>query len=118
MNIFKYSIFDSKASTYNSPFYAANQAVALRMLAQAANSPDSMLGAYPDDYTLYELSTFDPETGLEVEHKPFKNLGQPARYHAEAAPENLEANQRDSFQGKSPTQIPITTINTTPMRNR
>lgn len=105
----KYSIFDSKAKIFNIPFYAANQAVALRMYSQAANSPDSMLGQYPEDYTLFELSVFDQETGREQEHPEPKNLGQPALYHARTAPENPEANQRSNF--------PVQVTHTSSQRN-
>jgi hypothetical protein len=58
-----YTIFDSKAEIFKSPFMAMNDAVALRMIEQAASDPNTDLGRYPADFTLFFIGTYQDHTG-------------------------------------------------------
>lgn len=48
---------------YNSPIFAAHLVEVQRGLQQALNNAKSLYAQYPEDFELYELGTFNPETG-------------------------------------------------------
>lgn len=65
--IFKvFSIFDSKASGFMLPFFAANVAVAKRNVSRAVNDPTTDLHHFREDYSLFEVGEWDPDTGKLV----------------------------------------------------
>ena len=57
------SIYDIKSGTYSKPMYALNMPVAQRMFVEACADPDTYLRKSPEDYTLYQLGTFDDSSG-------------------------------------------------------
>lgn len=59
-----YSIFDSKAEAYLPPFASKTHATALRSLEMAVDNEQHDLYRFAQDYTLYQVSVFDEETGL------------------------------------------------------
>lgn len=63
MLIHLFSIRDLKAEAYNDPFYAPTTAVALRLFETNVKDPNSDLAKYPADYRLYEVGSFNRETG-------------------------------------------------------
>lgn len=65
-----FAVLDSKVGTFAQPFFAATTASALRSFGAAAMDPNSMLGKHPSDFTLYELGSFDDETGFFESPKP------------------------------------------------
>lgn len=58
-----YALFDKKAKAYLTPFFSENSATAMRTLVGPANSRESFLGVYPDDYDVYILGDFDEQSG-------------------------------------------------------
>jgi hypothetical protein len=58
-----FSIYDEKAKAFLPPFYLPQEGMAIREFASAANDPDTNIGKYPQDYTLFTLGTFDDENG-------------------------------------------------------
>lgn len=63
MQILKvYSIRDNKSEFYANPFYARSNGEAMRIFENACTASDSPLSAYPQDFALYELGTFNDET--------------------------------------------------------
>lgn len=69
-----FSVFDSKASAFIQPFYSPTRGTAIRSFKAMANEPGHAFNLFPDDYTLFELGTFDPET---------------AKFDLQATPESL-----------------------------
>jgi len=67
------SVRDSAADLFGQPFFVPTTAMALRGFADAVKRADgdSDLTKHPDDFTLFELGTFDDETGK------FVNLPEP-----------------------------------------
>jgi len=66
-----FAIRDNKVGTYNNPFCASHLAQVTRDLTEVANDPKSMLCKHPQDFELYELGTFDSNTGaIDTEIKP------------------------------------------------
>jgi len=66
-----FTVYDEKAEAYLSIFEARSSAEAVRSITAAANSQDSLLGKYPNDFRLMELGSFDEKTGtMEVHNGP------------------------------------------------
>lgn len=59
-----YSVFDAKAELFGQPLFAANVAVAIRAFTAAVQSEDHDFHKFAEDYTLFEIASFDAETGL------------------------------------------------------
>lgn len=70
-----FSVYDSKSQAYIQPFYCVNSNVALRSFQTAARTADHDFFRYGEDFCLYELGLFDPETGEIVMHEKRVNLG-------------------------------------------
>lgn len=58
-----FSIHDSKAAAYNSPFYQKTAGQAERSVRNSLRSADSDLAKNPADYSLVQLGEFNPDTG-------------------------------------------------------
>lgn len=58
-----YSVFDSKAKAYLSPFYSTTEGVATRMFSAAVEDAAHDFHKFAEDYTLFYLGDFDEETG-------------------------------------------------------
>lgn len=59
-----FSIRDSKAEVYFSPFYQKTTGEAERSFAQLVNDPQTMVGKFPEDYDLYLIGEWNDQTGL------------------------------------------------------
>jgi len=59
-----FSVFDSKARVYSSPFMSARSEIAVRDFTRAVNDPALDICKFPNDFSLVELGTFDDETGI------------------------------------------------------
>ena len=75
MKLIIFSVHDSKAAAFISPFFCPTVAVGLRSFAQAASDTDTQFCKFPGDYTLFELGTFDVNTGEISLLKAMKNHG-------------------------------------------
>lgn len=66
-----FTVYDSKADLYLSPFSFKTPAEALRGFTETANDPASSIGKHPEDYILFEIGTYDDQTGQYVciDHK-------------------------------------------------
>lgn len=64
MNFKIYSIFDKKAGLYGMPFFMLNDSLAVRDLQNSLKKSDSPYGSNPEDFQLYCVGDFKPETGL------------------------------------------------------
>ena len=58
-----YSVRDSKAQIFNSPFEAHTHGEAERSFQSAVLDPQTSINKYPEDFDLYHLGTIDTETG-------------------------------------------------------
>lgn len=70
-----FTIFDCKAESYLQPFFSLNEATARREFSQAVNG-DGQFNKHAEDYTLFQLGTFNQEHGnfdLEVTPKHLCN---------------------------------------------
>lgn len=63
MKLIIFSVHDSKAAAFITPFFAPTVAVGLRSFGSAANDTDTKFAMYAGDYTLFEIGEFDVESG-------------------------------------------------------
>lgn len=59
-----FSIFDSKAEAYCSPFFLSERGQAVRAFSTALLDPATEFHKWPADYTLFEIGAFDSATGV------------------------------------------------------
>lgn len=66
-----FSIYDSKAGIYASPFFDRSEGQAIRNFVTASESQESQLNKFPMDFSLYKLGTYEDTTGsFELETRP------------------------------------------------
>lgn len=70
-----FSIMDSKVKVFAQPFYMRNAAEALRAWSNTINDPQTQFAKHPADYTLFEIGSYDDETGVIEMHQNYNNLG-------------------------------------------
>lgn len=58
-----YAVRDVKADAFGAPMSIATKGLALRSFSDACLQPNSELGRYPEDYMLYELGSYEPNSG-------------------------------------------------------
>lgn len=58
-----YAIFDKKADEFDIIWEAKNPAVASRAFINMVKDQNNPMNAYPEDYELYQLGTFERKTG-------------------------------------------------------
>lgn len=63
-----YAIYDSAAHVFTAPTIDLSDASAVRAFQQAIANSGSLMNFKPDDFSLYQVGTFDVETG---ELEPF-----------------------------------------------
>lgn len=59
-----YTLYDEKAQAYATPFTSPNLFTALRSFHAAKNDPQTDIYRFPNDFTLYEIGSFDDSTGF------------------------------------------------------
>lgn len=59
-----FTIRDSKGGFYDIPHFTRSHGDAERGFQKLAQSKDSKVGQFPEDYDLYYLGDYDDETGL------------------------------------------------------
>jgi len=75
-----FAVYDSKAKVFAIPFFLPSEAVAVRAFAAAANDLDTQLGKFPEDFTLFQVGSYNDENGQIFGLEPFKNLGLGAQF--------------------------------------
>ncbi len=59
-----YSIFDTKAKAYYPPFFLPNTDLAVRIFSDQVNDTNHTFNKHPEDYTLFQIGTFDDENAF------------------------------------------------------
>lgn len=70
MNLLMLALHDSVAAAFITPFFVANEAIAIRQLRQEVNREGSNLGANPGDYSLYNFGQWEDNKGLMEQNIP------------------------------------------------
>lgn len=69
-----YTIYDEKALQYHSPWFAATDGSATRMLADLVNDLGTAIGRHPRDYALYRCGTWDDNKGSFSPESPLVHV--------------------------------------------
>lgn len=70
-----FSVYDSKALCYGTPFFMPSVGAAVRVFSDLANDKGSMVSRHPEDFVLFEIGWFGDEKGNLVAKSPQVNLG-------------------------------------------
>lgn len=58
-----FSIYDTQAETYNTPFFMKSIGQAVRAFTDLVNNPQTDVAKHPSDYILFEVAEWDDEGG-------------------------------------------------------
>lgn len=76
-----FSIYDSKAESYDKPYFALTTGLAIRAITDAINHPEpNNLNIHPADFTIFEIGEFDSASGVVKPYKALVNLGTCLQY--------------------------------------
>ena len=59
-----FTVYDSKVDAYVRPFFLNTPAEAIRGFKDTVNDGQSPISNHPEDYTLFEIGTFDESSGM------------------------------------------------------
>lgn len=68
-----FSVFDTKAAVFGTPFFMPREAMAIRSFEDLTNDGKSLVFNHPEDFSLYHVGDFDDDSGEMVPVKP-RNL--------------------------------------------
>jgi hypothetical protein len=71
---------DDKLEVYNQPVFIRNKGEAARMMEEMVQDPKSPLSKYPNDFALYEIGTWDEDTGTIQLHENHQYLFRPVDF--------------------------------------
>lgn len=58
------AVWDEKVQSFMRPFYAPRMGGAIRAFTDEVNRAGSEMGEHPEDYTLFELGSWNDEDGV------------------------------------------------------
>lgn len=91
-----FSVYDAKAQAYLPPFILPRVEQAQRTFMQCVMSEDHQFGAFPEDYTLFELGNFDDEMGQITVNRVQQSHGNGLDYRREFTDKAEKSNGSDS----------------------
>jgi len=65
-----FSIYDGKIRSFMRPFLDAHTGSALRSFEEACKEPSSPFAKFPQDFVMYEIGTFNEESGEVISYSP------------------------------------------------
>jgi len=75
-----FSVYDSKAQIYSSPWLAMNKSVAIRQFTDSVNDSSLVFNKHPEDYALFHLGDFDDVSGVMISLPSPLSLGLAQEY--------------------------------------
>lgn len=66
-----FTVYDSKAQCYMPPFFERASGIAIRQFEASVQAQDHQFNRHAEDYTLFEVGTYDDNT-CEIEMHPHK----------------------------------------------
>lgn len=103
MKIMLYSVYDSKAAVYGQPNFLLNRGTALRAWQDACNDAQSNVGKHPADFTMFEIGSWDDETGQITMHAAPISLGNALEFQRQfQTPDPMFLDKRQTLQ---PTEV-------------
>lgn len=88
MELNMYSILDTAAKAYNTPFCMQNDALAIRAFSHNVNDETTTINKNPEQFSLYHIGVFDDQSGNIKPQEPQHvitaiNVHKEARKHDE-----------------------------------
>lgn len=74
MIITAFSLYDTKAGVFHTPFFMTSKGAAMRAVQDLASDMNTIVGRHPADFVLYQLGSFDDQAG-QLMHTAPENLG-------------------------------------------
>lgn len=74
MILHMFSLFDTKANFFNTPFFFPHIGQAIRAASDLAADSSTIIGRHPEDYCLFKLGGFNDQSGEFMAQLP-ENLG-------------------------------------------
>jgi hypothetical protein len=77
MNKKLYSVYDRTGEIFEPPFVESTDGMAIRMIQTlVANNPQHPIARFGDDFILYKIGEYNPESGMitAVKHQPIMEL--------------------------------------------
>jgi hypothetical protein len=85
-----YSIYDSAAQAFITPFFMHNDGMALRAFSDNVNAKEeNNISKHPDQFTLFHIGNYDDQTG-QIESIEPKSLGNGIEYVEPTQETNLD----------------------------
>lgn len=70
MILHAFAVYDTKAESFNAPYFTQTIGLALRGFEDMALDPNSVIAKHPEDYSLFQLGSYDMATGVFTQDKP------------------------------------------------
>lgn len=70
-----FAIYDAKAEAYMTPFFCQTVGLAIRQMEGVVSNPELSVSQYPEDFTLFEIGSYDPQTGTLTPRDALLPLG-------------------------------------------
>lgn len=70
MELRAYAIYDGKAAAFNTPFFMATDALAIRAAQDTVRDKTTIFSRHPDDFVLYQVGVFNDQTGELLGYSP------------------------------------------------
>ena len=67
---YAFAVYDTKGETFNLPYFCPTIGLAVRMFEDMALDPQTVVAKHPEDYSLFQLGTYDMATGIFTQDKP------------------------------------------------
>lgn len=93
-----YSVYDSKIKAYGQIFLQMSEGEALRSFTDIVNDPQSIFNKHPEDYTLFEIGTWDYTEGKINCHNTPKSIIKASTVLKPLAQMNYPVNPRINTQ--------------------
>lgn len=76
----QFAIYDSKAEFYSDPYPYHTTGEALRAFTETANDANSNISKHPEDFTLFEIGSYDNTSASWTPLEAKKSLGTALEY--------------------------------------
>lgn len=99
-----FSIYDSKANAFLTPFFMASAGLAIRAITDLVEDPNHQFNKHSADYTLFQLGEFDLTDGLLSQPDPNTNLGNLLTFK-QSTPTRLTPIQRSNDESAKTVEV-------------
>lgn len=75
-----FAVYDSKSENFSKPIYVQKEGQMVRSFMDIANDKNHPIGQHPEDYFLYQIATWNEDSGEYQNLSPHKSLGKALDY--------------------------------------